>query len=210
VFYSCVVSLFLTEVFTDTTQEMLPQLNNDPVMDEVQGEWELDDLVIDLHKEWEQHEGKKEGKNTVQQPDIKKHLETESNSDHISFLSPISEPILRASDKPAVSKYQCINDQPTPNNSTPITTGPWSLDWLSNVPCQAGGLATSTTCSKADGNFVFVAGAEASGQQHAAKKKNNNNLKHSAVFLKRVARMSSTDRREILKILKKKDRKRKE
>jgi len=35
----------------------LSQLKND----EIQGEWELDDLVNDLHKEWSAHEGKKEG-----------------------------------------------------------------------------------------------------------------------------------------------------
>jgi hypothetical protein len=32
--------------------------DDDDDFDEVQGEWELDDLVIDLQKEWSQHGGK--------------------------------------------------------------------------------------------------------------------------------------------------------
>jgi len=42
----------------DSRPETLSHLNNAARIDEVQGEWELDELVDDLHKEWSQHEGK--------------------------------------------------------------------------------------------------------------------------------------------------------
>jgi len=35
-----------------TEPEALPQYNNVSGLDEVQGEWELDELVDDLHKVW--------------------------------------------------------------------------------------------------------------------------------------------------------------
>lgn len=49
----------MTEVDVDSRPETFSQPINVSGMDEVQGEWELDDLVNDLHKEWSQHEGKK-------------------------------------------------------------------------------------------------------------------------------------------------------
>jgi hypothetical protein len=51
---------FLTEVDLDQLPVEEPHFNDDDDddFDEVQGEWELDDLVIDLQKEWSQHGGK--------------------------------------------------------------------------------------------------------------------------------------------------------
>jgi len=52
---------FLTEVKLDQLPVEEPHFNvddDDDDFDEVQGEWELDDLVIDLQKEWSQHGGK--------------------------------------------------------------------------------------------------------------------------------------------------------
>jgi len=46
---------FLTEVDIESTPKTLPQ-NNVSGVEEVQGEWELDDLVDDLQKEWSAHE----------------------------------------------------------------------------------------------------------------------------------------------------------
>jgi len=48
----------MSEGEVDSTQEEVPQINNIAGMDEVQGEWELDDLVTDLQNEWCQHKKK--------------------------------------------------------------------------------------------------------------------------------------------------------
>jgi len=53
---------FLTEVDSVTEPEALPQYNNVPGLDEVHGEWELEELVDDLHKEWNKHDGTNKGK----------------------------------------------------------------------------------------------------------------------------------------------------
>jgi hypothetical protein len=42
---------FMTEVEPENTQEVLSHSKDVEGLDEVQGEWELDDLVTDLHKE---------------------------------------------------------------------------------------------------------------------------------------------------------------
>lgn len=49
----------MTEVEHDSTLTDLAPQNNVVDLDEVQGEWELDDLVNDLHKECNSNEGKK-------------------------------------------------------------------------------------------------------------------------------------------------------
>ena len=54
------VDSFLTEEVSEATSEMLSQPNNVTGLEEVQGEWELDELMDDLQKEWCQHDGKKE------------------------------------------------------------------------------------------------------------------------------------------------------
>ena len=56
--------VFLTEVYHESRSEALPQFNDATSVDEVQGGWELDELVNDFHKEWSAHDGKKEGKHS--------------------------------------------------------------------------------------------------------------------------------------------------
>jgi len=87
---------------------------------------------------------------------------------------------------------------------------PWSLDWLSQILKQdaivvsstnninSGALSASQIQPVHDGN----------AQPISASKKNGAH-KHSVGFLKRVARMPSKDRKEILKVLKRQSHKRK-
>jgi hypothetical protein len=51
---------FMTEVDTESKPETLSQHNDVDGLEEVQGEWELDDLVNDLHNDWSQHEVRKQ------------------------------------------------------------------------------------------------------------------------------------------------------
>ena len=52
---------FLTEIDYESKPEPFFHSNNVDGVEEVRGEWELDDLVNDLHKEWSAHERKNEG-----------------------------------------------------------------------------------------------------------------------------------------------------
>jgi len=88
-------------------------------------------------------------------------------------------------------------------------TGPWSLDWLRQILIKTAGKDVLIIGSKGDDIFTFAACEEPSRHLLTPEKKSDNIFKHWTGFVKRVARMPLADRREILKILKKKERKRK-
>jgi len=61
------------EEVTDSRPETLSQQHDVDGLDKVQGEWELDELVNDLQKEWCEHDGKKVTL-TIQADSPSKHI----------------------------------------------------------------------------------------------------------------------------------------
>jgi hypothetical protein len=120
------------------------------------------------------------------------------------------EPVLNADNIIPDKTHPSNSAQPSQCNSHPGKTEPWSLDWRSQLSDKVTGRETSIHGSKCADRFIFTASEELSGEVQASKKQSVNNFKHSASFLKLVARMSSRGRKEILKILMKKGRKRKD
>jgi len=83
---------FMTEV--DSSPEESCNPNDDVGLEEVQGEWELDDLVNDLQKEWSQHEGKKEASLNSHHLSPKNNNVEECNSEFFEVqLSPVLQPM---------------------------------------------------------------------------------------------------------------------
>ena len=202
---------FMTEEVIDSRPETLSQPSNMNDLEEVQGEWELDDLVTDLHRELGDHEGQNVG-SKAKQNSIKKqqtnhadgliltkqHLMSVSTSksqvpDNVTVLSPVRE----------------SPSQQIPGTNSVKETGPWSLNWLSKVPIKEGGSAFTSTRS-----VDFIAEPDAQMEKYNAlpskvltKKKQKGSVKNYVGFMKRIARMSDVDRKDILKILNKKRRK---
>ena len=200
---------FLTEVETESMPETLPQLNKDTGMEEVQGEWELDDLMDDLQKEWSKHELKNEGKHQLEEignvSQVSNMLEKENNNKQQASLNTVLAPILCPVDSNEASMQQGTKELPAICPPRSSNKGPWSLDFLSQVPIQEGGnvFTTKNNEGAAQLSNVKVLHDTSVVQQHSSKKRSTGKSKHSVGFLKRVACMPSTDRKEILKILKK-------
>ena len=95
-------------------------------MDEVQGEWELDDLVNDLHEEWWQHESKHvvQHKSADSTTSGVKEIDKEFFEVNLSpVLQPLSPP---ASLEHATLKGEQLNHvELAPGN---LKQGPWSID----------------------------------------------------------------------------------
>jgi len=123
---------FLTETDTESRTEPLPHCNNGNGMEEVQGEWELDDLVNNLHKEWSLHEGKRDGKeNELEEKEaisVSKVEEPKSVKQQEYGGFTLLEPVV-TNDKSEVhnmkkkEQQQYIADRQQ-------HSGPWSLEWL--------------------------------------------------------------------------------
>jgi hypothetical protein len=248
---------FLTEEVNDSCPYPLP-INVDADFEEVQGEWELDELVDDLHNVWCKHDGKKimeqkrgqqaeaiikkhtavkkiENVNVEQQHnqhrkhDGKKEVEHKGEklpeacipihdvmkddllaSGEQQFhqpLQPILQPIIEANSPSIRISQKQKADGPVMRSGVVM----WSLDWLSSSQENRGGNVSSPTCLQAtvavseggkgqpcDDSFTFT-----------SKESKGGNVKRSVGFIKRVAHMPVNDRKEILKILKRHDRKRK-
>jgi len=205
---------FMTDVDSDSRLEALSQPNNVVGMDEVQGEWELDDLVNDLHKEWSQHEGKKDGTQNPLQFISTQLVGVEDGTkvfkvQQSSVLQPLSKP---KSDSAITSfgNNQLKHDARPKETNNP---GPWSIDWISNQqPTRDDGVVFSSTCNNGNNKDLISEEAQfnSSPSNMLPKKKKGVLVKHSIGFMKRIARMPANDRTQILHILKKQKRKRKE
>ena len=79
-----------------------------------------------------------------------------------------------------------------PGRVRATTSGPWSLDWVQ----RAKSLSTGGASKSKNGGAKKSAGV-----QRAAKKKGGGYLRHGAQSLKRIARLSESDRREVLRAL---------
>jgi len=124
---------FMMEVELDTKPEMLLQSNHVDRLDEVQGEWELDELVNDLHKEWSDHVVKKDMSNNSNASVSKNLVEKAQGADFFEVqLSPVLQPL----SKPTTVEGDlcCANKQEGHEKQLkePTTKGPLSFDWLSN------------------------------------------------------------------------------
>jgi len=205
---------FLTEIENESLPDTLPQLNIDDGMEEVQGESELDDLVDDFHKEWSKHELKNEGKHPVREEavtHVSKVLKKENGIKQQAHFNTVLEPVLCPVDIKVASDHQGSKTQSTLCPSRPSNKGPWSLDFLTQAPIQEGDIVFTAKQVDVVAQPPKLKGNRESllVEQHSSKKRSVGKSKHSVVFLKRVARMPSADRKEILKILKKQNHKRK-
>ena len=79
-----------------------------------------------------------------------------------------------------------------PGRDRATSSGPWSLEWVHRVKSSSMGGASK---SKIGGSVKL------SGGQRGAKKKGGGYLRHGAKSLKRIARLSESDRREVLRAL---------
>jgi hypothetical protein len=97
-----------------------------------------------------------------------------------------------------------VKKQSAADQQQQARSGPWSLDWLNQTPIAEGGIVFSSPCL----NDIAEKNNQNSSSPFSSKNKKNGAIKRSLGFMKRVARMPDVDRREIIKILKKQDRKR--
>jgi len=199
-----------------TGADSLPEAScfpdDDVGLEEVQGEWELDDLVNDLHKEWSQHERKKDVSLNSQHPSPKNNIVEGCNSEFFEVqLSPVLQPVAI----PKTDVVQCAsihNLNQAARTSAASTKGPWSLDWMpQQTPISEGGVVFSSTCDdRKPKQAEHVNDKYVSSPGTVRSKKKQVNAVHNLVgFMKKIARMSAKDRNQILKILKKQKRIRK-
>jgi len=202
---------FLTEV--DSSPEPSCNLSEDVGLEEVQGVWELDDLVNDLHKEWSQHEGKTTASLNSHHSSPNNKIVEDSNSEFFEVqLSPVLRPVSLS--KNEVDKGAGLNEssKPEARASEESNRGPWSLDWLpQQKPISEGGAVFSSTSEVRKSKQVdSVNDKSISSSGNALSKKKKVGVVHKSVgFMKKIARMPAKDRNQILKILKKQKRKRK-
>jgi len=203
---------FLTEV--DSSPEASCNPNDDVGLEEVQGEWELDDLVNDLQKEWSQHEGKTEASLNSHHSSPKNNNVEDSNSEFFEVqlslvLQPVSMP------KNEVDKGVGLNESSMQEAraSEVSNMGPWSIDWLpQQKPISEGGVVFSSTSDVRKSKqveYVNDKSISSSGNVLTKKKKKVGVVHKSVGFMKKIARMPVEDRNQILKILKKQKRKKK-
>jgi len=197
----------MSESESDTLQEPAQQFNNLNEADEVQGEWELDDLVNNLHEEWRQHECK----HVVQH---KSDASTTSGVKEINkeffevSLSPVRQPPSPPSLEHATSTGEHRNQVDLePGN---LKQGPWSLDWMDNQKTVSeGGVVFSSSRksdSGADNGVKSTTGPSSAPIEKPSIKKRGVVLQ-SVGFMKKIARMPAIDRKQIIRILKKQKRK---
>ena len=189
---------FLIDEVTDSGQDLLVP-DDVQGLEEVQGEWELDDLVTDLQKEWSQHDVHEEGFKQSEAMNYagknKVAIVLEQN------LQPILEPVQQVTSATAAITVQQQKDKHS-------GTVPWSLDWLAQFPKSDICNVASMNCANiklVDSN-VKVMKHDDKLQKTSSHSKNSILPKHSVGFIKRVACMPDFDRKQILKVLKRQDR----
>jgi len=159
----------------------------------------LDAVVNDLHKEWCEHDGKKEQLTTSAVYSPK----------HISIKEKKREAVELQKQGAATTATERKQQQgQAGGSSSKNATVPWSLDWLSQLPARNIGNVISSNIADRD---VVVPKLQ---DDHVVDglpkvvptKKKGAAIKHSVGFMKRVARMPEMDRKQILKFLKKQER----
>jgi len=123
---------FMTKVEPETTSEVLSHSKDVEGLEEVQGEWELDDLVTDLHKEWSEHAIKKVvfDKSNASVPNDS--VEREHGADFFEVnLSPILQPLPKQTTNAGVLNGEIRQKGLEKRLNDTTTKGPWSAEWLS-------------------------------------------------------------------------------
>jgi len=202
---------FMMEVDYVSTPEMFSQPRDDASLEEVQGEWELDDLVTDLQQEWNQHEVKKDASLNTHQSMSNGVKGKEGNSEFFKVqLSPVLQPLTKSNIGTDCNGTKGIKQ---PARATDIAhPGPWSTDWMSKQrPILDGGVVFSSSCEGRKSKEVKQAFGKSNSSTHsvASNKKKVGMVNKSVGFMKKIARMSASDRKQILKILKKQKRRKK-
>ncbi|GAU28941.1 hypothetical protein TSUD_59520 [Trifolium subterraneum] len=90
-----------------------------------------------------------------------------------------------------------------------MLSGPWSLDWMHDLNQGDVGVIFSARKKPVMGASA-VAGRKKGGQDDRRRRKAGWVFRHTLSSLKKVARLPSKDRGEVLKILKKSERRRKD
>jgi hypothetical protein len=189
---------FLTEEVLDSTTELLEKPNNNTDTDEVQGEWELDELVNNLQEEWRQHEQKVGSPKSFAVPLTQKNSSVVGadmvQQTQLEYIQTLPQPKCSS-----VKGPECIEQQL--NIEGPFThkeTVPRSLDWLSNIPICDGGTVFSSQAlidNVAISSPVLEENSITSPNITLNKKKGGNGAK-SIGFMKKVARMPEMDRKQ--------------
>jgi len=199
---------FMSEGEADLVSEEGSRNNHFVGLDEVQGEWELDDLVNDLQNEWGQHEKKfEESRKVIEVP---KSGEKDLGKEFfVVSLSSIIQPVQKenASANAAMGNTLPIRDSV---EKAGIKQGPWSINWIENQkPISEGGVIFSST-RKADTvvkiNSKSTTSPLSTSCKSSVKKKGGVALK-SVGFMKKIARFPASDRKQIIRLLKKQKRK---
>jgi hypothetical protein len=187
------------------------ELHNNDVegLDEVQGEWELDDLVTDLQNEWCKHDKKSvevckyEGSPKKGGNDVGKEF----------FAVPLS-PVLQPVTTTAVASKDNVEDEHR-NMESPVQPcnkqGPWSIDWMENQKTISEGGVVFSSTRKEDNVLHFKPNKFSSSSTScnpSAHKKGGVALP-SVGFMKKIARLPARDRKQILHLLDKQKRNKK-
>ena len=183
----------------DSNSKTLVQHQNVEGIDEVQGEWELDELVDDLRKDWSRHEGKNDGvQKATSFPtegcEIKEDATVCLELQNQTALQPVTH------DESAAAAIQVDNNFNQQRDVLHKQDGtvPWSLDWLASKPQSLAGKGSQINGTAALPEFHM--GLSTSNPSNKLK---SGHVKRSVGFIKRVAHMQDNDRKEIIKILRK-------
>jgi len=195
---------FMSEGEADSTPEESPQNNNLVGLDEVQGEWELDDLVTDLQTEWCKHE--KNVEVSCKNNAAPNNGVPDFGSEFFEVkLSPILQPVQTdaGSANEIMENKQPINDSLVkPCNKK----GPWSIDWIKNQKTISEGDVVFYSSRKADmvvkSKSKSTTSPLAKSCKLAVNKKGGVALQ-SVGFMKKITRLPANDRKQIIRLLKK-------
>jgi hypothetical protein len=196
--------VFMSEDEVVTSLENLSQPDFDVGAEEVQGEWELDELVQDLREDWNQHDVKKNEVRKSLQHLSSKNESVKEGADFFQVdLSPVLEPVQQHPSAAVSATGGVDSAQVAGTVQDNIKLGPWSLNWMKKQQfCSKEGAAPSVNLDVPTFNF----GSEKSQSQHVHStscEKKGRFHKQSVGFIKKIARMPDVDRKHILHILKK-------
>jgi hypothetical protein len=182
---------------TSTPEEGL-QNNNFEGLDEVQGEWELDDLVTDLQNEWCKHD-KKSAESCKNDGSPKIGGKDVGNEFFAIPLSPLLQPVsqaVAASKANVVAEHRNIDSPVQPCTKQ----GPWSIDWMENQKTiSEGGVVFSST--RKEDNVIQINPRKFSSSStscNPSAHKKGGVVLPSVGFMKKIARLPASDRKQIL------------
>jgi hypothetical protein len=160
-----------------------------------------------LKEEWCQHEGNKVVAKTSHVISLTKqqdHVLEDSLKEIKKSVEPQAEPqpIEASGTGPAGDNQHAVLE----TQQKPHASGPWSLDWLSQIPISKGGNAFSSPCLNDTEVRFNPSTKHITTSNIPLKFKKGGAAKHSLGFIKRVARMSDRDRKDIFKVLRKNEK----